>query len=167
MSDEVSARLALPYLQPGQAQKEVYHNEALALIDLAIQPAVRGIAVDTPPTGPAPGECWIAGAAPTGAWAGKANQLAGWTQGGWRFVAPFPGMVVWSIADALEVRFTGAAWTLGVESAAQLVIGGVQVVGAREASIATPAGGALVDAEARAAIGSVLGALRSHGLIAS
>ena len=32
MTDETSARTGLPLLQPGQAQKEMGHNEALALI---------------------------------------------------------------------------------------------------------------------------------------
>ena len=37
---DTSARLNLPLLAPGQAQKELYHNEALTLIDLAVQASV-------------------------------------------------------------------------------------------------------------------------------
>ncbi|MGL4312420.1 MAG: DUF2793 domain-containing protein, partial [Sphingomonas sp.] len=33
---ETTSRLALPLLAAGQAQKEMFHNEALALIDLAL-----------------------------------------------------------------------------------------------------------------------------------
>jgi hypothetical protein len=44
-------------------------------------------------------------------------------------------------------------------------IRGEQVVGARQAAIATPAGGATVDAEGRASITQILAALRQHGLI--
>ena len=47
-----------------------------------------------------------------------------------------------------------------------LNIGGQQVVGARGAAIAAPAGGTAVDVEGRAAISAILAALRSHGLIA-
>jgi len=34
-------RLALPLLAVAQAQKEVTHNEALALLDLLVQPAAK------------------------------------------------------------------------------------------------------------------------------
>lgn len=39
MSMETTARLGLPLLAPGQAQKELFHNEALALVDAATQAA--------------------------------------------------------------------------------------------------------------------------------
>jgi hypothetical protein len=42
-----------------------------------------------------------------------------------------------------------------------------QVVGNRQAAISAPSGGSTVDAEARTAIGSILSAMRTHGLIAS
>lgn len=44
---------------------------------------------------------------------------------------------------------------------------GLQVVGAQQAAISDPAGGATTDAEARAAIASILDALKAHGLIAT
>lgn len=37
---DTSARFALPLILPGQAQKEIFHNEALALLDAA--PRLRG-----------------------------------------------------------------------------------------------------------------------------
>ena len=37
---ESTARLALPLIAPGQAQKEVSHNEALAALDLLVQAQV-------------------------------------------------------------------------------------------------------------------------------
>ena len=98
MSEERSPRLALPLLQPGQAQKEQDHNEALARLDLAVQPAVQAVALDTPPATPGEGQCWIVGAAPSGDWSGRAGMLAGWSAGGWRYIAPVEGMVAWSLA---------------------------------------------------------------------
>jgi len=70
MTDETSVRTGLPLLQPGQAQKEMVHNEALALIDLLLQPSVVTVGLNVPPATPAPGACWIVGAAPTGDWGG-------------------------------------------------------------------------------------------------
>ena len=75
MSDTETPRLALPLLQPGQAQKEMGHNEALAALDLIVQPNVVAAGIDTPPTSPESGQCWIVGASPTGAWAGQAGKL--------------------------------------------------------------------------------------------
>ena len=167
MSDTQTDRFALALLQPGQAQKEMFHNEALAAIDLIVQSAVEAMSVNTPPTAPESGQSWIVGASPTDAWIGKADHLAGWTGGGWRFVAPVEGMATWVIADALTARFTGGDWRSGEEACAHLVIGGDRVVGPRQAAIATPSGGTLIDAESRTALTAILAALRAHGLIAT
>jgi hypothetical protein len=145
----------------------LFHNEALVAIDLVVQASVIAAGVDVPPATPEPGQAWLIGAAPSGAWAGRAGQLAGWSAGGWRFAAPVEGMTVW-IADRGETaRYRGGGWIIGEVAASRLVIDGKQVVGARGAAIAAPSGGAFVDAEARAAIASILAMLRAHGLIAA
>jgi hypothetical protein len=162
---ETTDRLALPLLIPGQAQKEIWHNEALMLIDGLVQPSVIAVAPATVPTTPALGACWIIGASPTGVWAGKAQHLACWTSGGWRFMPPREGMSCWNVADALTVRYTGGAWVKGVEQALSFKIGGQQVVGARSAAILNVTGGSTVDVEARFAINTILAMLRYHGLI--
>lgn len=167
MSDTQTDRFALQLLQPGQAQKEMFHNEAIATLDLIVQPAVETLGLDTPPTAPESGQSWIVGDSPIGAWSGKAGQLAGWSAAGWRFVIPRVGMAVWVIADALTARFGDGAWAIGEETAAHLAIGGDVVVGPRQAAIATPSGGATVDTESRTAIVAMLAALRAHGLIAT
>ncbi|MGA1799271.1 DUF2793 domain-containing protein [Sphingomonas sp. 4RDLI-65] len=165
MSDDITPRLALPLLQPGQAQKETTHNEALTVLDLAVQASVLAVGTNVPPATPVSGGAWIVGAAPTGGWAGQAHAIAGWTSGGWRFVGARDGMAAWSIADGQVARFVGGAWTLGVLAGSRVSIGGNDVVGARRAAIVDPAGGTIVDTESRAAIGAILGALRGHGLI--
>ncbi|SFO03653.1 DUF2793 domain-containing protein [Sphingomonas sp. OK281] len=165
MSDDHTPRLALPMLQPAQAQKETTHNEALALLDLAVQASVLAVGTNVPPVAPVAGNAWIVGSAPTGGWAGQARAIAGWTSGGWRFVVPREGMTAWSVADAQAARFAGGAWTTGVLAGTRVTIGGVDVVGARRAAIPDPTGGTIVDSQARTAIGAILGALRGHGLI--
>lgn len=164
---ETSARLAMPLLQSGQAQKEIYHNEALALIDLAVAASAVTIGTNAPPVAPAIGQCWIVGSTPARAWLDHAGALAGWTTGGWRFVAPTEGMVVWVESAALWARHAAGVWLLGDVAASSITIGGVQVVGARQPAIADPGGGATVDAEARNAVISLLAALRTHGLISA
>lgn len=167
MAGNGSARLALPFIETGQAQKELTHNEALALLDIAVQPDVEGVGRDAPPADPVAGQCWIVGSAPSGAWTGQAGRLAGWTESGWRFVAARDGASVWDRSTSRYVLRVGGVWESGVLRGARLVIAGKQVVAAQRPAIADPAGGASVDPEARAAITAVLAALRAHGLVAS
>ncbi len=164
---EATPRLGLPLLAAGQAQKEVYHNEALTVIDALLQPAVETVGDDAPPPAPAEGQSWLVGGAPTGVWAGHANALATWTGGGWRFGPPREGMSIWVSDRGLWARWSMGAWTLGIVAATAVEIGGLQVVGSRQAAIPEPAGGSSIDDPARAAIGAILAALRGHGLIAT
>src|SRR3546814_13955802 len=81
-----TTRLALPYLVPGQAQKETTHNEALIRLDLAVKASALSIGLNISPQTPEHGQCWTVGTSPTGIWAGKAGHLAGWTDSGWRYL---------------------------------------------------------------------------------
>lgn len=162
---EETARFGLPFILPGQAQKEVFHNEALARIDALLHPTVEGGTLASPPAAPGPGQCWIVAAGPTGAWEGMDGRIAAWTEGGWRFAAPVPGMSVWDKAAGYWRCWNGAAWSDGLLPAAGLAVAGVQVVGARHPSILSPSSGTVIDAEARAAVTEIIDALRSHGLI--
>ena len=161
-----STRFALPMLHAGQAQKEVFHNEALTIIDILLYAGVIDIAVDAPPAEPQVGEAWIVGAAPLDAWSGHPSEIAAWTEGGWRFVAPTPGMTVWVDSGGLYARFRDGEWRLGTLVAERVEVGGIQVVGPQAAAIPAPEAGTTIDAEARSAINAVLDALRAHGLIA-
>jgi len=146
---EDTERLGLPLLAVAQSQKEMTHNEALARIDILTQSVVEAVAPATIPDAPQTGQCWIVGPTPSGAWAGQAGALAGWTGGGWRFVAPFEGMSAWSAADRGTVRREGSAWRIA----------------SRQSPVADPAGGTLIDVEARNAITGILAALRINGQI--
>ncbi len=160
-------RLALKFIQPGQAQKELFHNEALQTLDIVVAAAVEEPPLDTPPASPLIGTCFIVGSAPTGDWASFAGHLAAFTAGGWRFVAPLAGMTAHIQSTQTTAAYRSSAWEIGVLRADSLVVAGEQVVGARGAAIADPAGGTTVDAEARSAIGAILAAFRQHGLIGS
>lgn len=144
----ITPRFALPLLAVAQAQKEVTHNEALTLLDALIHAAVEAGPLAAPPANPAVGQCWIVDAAATGAWAGEGNAIAIWTAGGWRFAPPRPGVQATRLADGVRMRFDGSAWTA-------------------PATIGTPAGGAIVDSEARSAIAALILNLTAQGLLIS
>jgi Protein of unknown function (DUF2793) len=158
-------RLALPFLSAGQAQKETTLNESLQTLDLLVASAAEQEPLAEPPSAAALGACYLTADAPVGAWAGKPQSVAGYTSGGWRFVTPLEGMVVYVKSIAQFACFRQGSWEMGVLRGASLIVGSKQVVGSRAAPISAPTGGSTVDVEARAAIQDVLSALRQHGLI--
>lgn len=166
MSD-TSARFGLPLLAAGQAQKEIFHNEALTILETLVQPVAQTLGDNDPPATPQEGESWIVGASPTGAWAGQAGAVGTWTSGGWRFITPLNGMAMWVEDQGVPARYSAGAWQPGIIRATALLIEGAQVVGSQQPAIAAPEGGAIVDTQARAAISAMLTALRAHGLIAA
>ncbi|MDB5630592.1 MAG: hypothetical protein JWQ51_2932 [Tardiphaga sp.] len=119
-----TANLGLPFIEAGQAQKHVTHNEALRILDAAIQIAVQDITRQAPPSSPADGQRHIVAASPSGAWTGRAKAIATWQDGAWAFLAPRIGWCVWSVADAGLLVFDGASWRdlrgLGFDNLARL-----------------------------------------------
>lgn len=162
-----TTRHGLPLLAPGQAQKELFHNESLVTIDTLLAAVVEAVGVDVPPDEPQEGQSWIADAAPTGAWAGHPHALASWTAGGWRFAAAVAGLRVTIRTSGVQAAWDGVAWQTGRIVGDALILGGTQVVGGQRAAIADATGGSTVDLEARASLAKVLTALREHGLVAS
>lgn len=77
--------LGLPLIATQQQSPEVTHNEALYLLQ-ALLNGVIDYGINTPAINPTEGDSYIIGAAPTGAWAGRANCVAIYTSGGWRFI---------------------------------------------------------------------------------
>jgi hypothetical protein len=164
---ELSDRFALPLLQPGQAQKELFHNEALIALENIVHVVAESIGEDAPPADAAPGQAWIVGLTPAGAWEGQAGRIAAMTQGGWRFVAPVTGMTAWLQDAGHWLWWDGSNWNRDTIPVPGISVGGVRVIGGQQPAIADPAGGTTIDDEARAAISALFAALRSHGLIAS
>src|SRR5678815_4224148 len=147
MSDPItftsaSARYRLPFLFSGQIQKELFVNEAHAMLDALLHPAVEGEAA-APPAAPDDGECWLVGNDPAGAWADHAGELASYQAGGWIFAAPRDGLRVLGLATGQVVRYRDG-WQ-------------------RPATPVEPAGGTTVDAEARAAIVDLIEVLIASG----
>lgn len=109
MSD--SPNLALPFIAPAQAQKHVTHNEALEILDVLVQLSVETLVAPAPPASPAEGQVFGIGDGATGAFEGRAGQLAARTNGAWMYLTPKEGLRAWNLADnALYVR-RGGAWS--------------------------------------------------------
>lgn len=131
MSD--TPNLGLPYIDGGQAQKHVTHNEALRILDAAIQIAVLDRTRTVPPPTPLEGQRHVVAAGATGAWSGQAQAIVTWQDGAWAFLAPKAGWCIWSIADDVMLVFDGRAWRdlrnlalddaphLGINTAADVV----------------------------------------------
>jgi hypothetical protein len=137
-------RFGLPYLFPGQAQKEFYINEAYALLDALLQPVVEGL-TKSPPAQPVDGTCWLVDSDPTDAWAGHASELACFQAGTWLFAPATEGMRVFDRSTGVYVQFRDG-WV-------------------RPATVYPPSGGSTVDAEARTAITSLVQALAASGAL--
>jgi Protein of unknown function (DUF2793) len=144
--ESATPRFALPLLFVGQAQKEFFVNEALLRADLLLHCVIEG-EVQTVPAAPVAGQAWLVGDDPQGSFAGHAGAIAGWTNDGWRFVAPRDGVRVFDRSQ-LCFRLHAGSWRL-------------------PASPAPASGGTVVDTEARAAIASILDALTEAGLVAA
>lgn len=121
-----STHLKLPFVLPSQAQKHITHNEAIAALDTLTQLAVLDRDLAAPPPTPTEGDRFIVGAAPSGDWTGKANQIANFDGAAWQFYPPEPGWMAY-LADETElVLWSGTAWvpvigaarTFGINTAA-------------------------------------------------
>ena len=108
MTDTVN--LGLPFIDGSQAQKHVTHNEALRILDAAVQIGVLDRTLTTPPVSPVDGERHLVASGATGAWAGQANNVAVREDGAWRFLVPKAGWCLWSAADNGLYVFNGTAW---------------------------------------------------------
>lgn len=137
---------SLPLLFAGQAQKEFFLNQALAMIDGILRFAVEETA-SSPPPSPAEGTCYRIAEAAEGEWAGKDNFLALRLAGVWHYVQPADGMQVFDRQTRQFILYDG----IWVDPTLP----------------ADPTGGSVIDIEARASIAQLLLALRNAGIFAA
>ncbi len=141
-----TARFALPLLAAGQAHKELFHNDALILLDFLMHPVVQAVADDPQSLSPVAGQCWLVGPSAVADWSGKDNQIAGWSAGGWHFIKPQETMKIMVVEKRQSAIFQNDSWHF-------------------IATIDAPVGGAIADLEARSAIDSILSALRTAAIL--
>ncbi len=106
-------RFGLPLLGAAQAQKHVTINEGLSRTDALASARVESRDIVAPPSQPKDGEAYIVGPAATGDWAGQDNDLALFLNGGWDFVTPWSGCVVWVEAERTSVTYDDGHWIAG------------------------------------------------------
>jgi len=136
--------LELPLLYSGQAQKEFTLNQAFAALDAIAGKTVEGV-FSAPPSDAAEGLCYLVGPGASAEWSDCSDCIAVRIAGGWHFVAPQEGFEVFDRSiDQKRVFRTG--WEAGTAPA-------------------EPAGGSVVDAEARAAIVQLISAMQMAGVI--
>jgi len=123
----------------GQAQKELYVNEAHAILDALLHPAIESETA-VPPASPNEGQCWLV--AP--GWAGRDGEIASWQSGQWLFLNPTPGMLVHDVSTGGSLAFNGI-WQ-------------------RLVTPDSPVGGVTIDIEARTAIDNLIATLRGAGV---
>ncbi|MCP1170024.1 DUF2793 domain-containing protein, partial [Limimaricola sp. ASW11-118] len=107
---QISAILSLPYIQPGQAQKHVTHNEALKRLDALVQPVVADRDRTSPPATPDAGARHIVAAGAGGDWTGHAGEIAVWDGNAWCFETPLPGWRAHCTAEDEDLRFGTQGW---------------------------------------------------------
>lgn len=105
-----TARLLLPYIAPQQSQKQLSYNTAMALLDQLVQPVVTSAGLAAPPALPEEGDTYVIATGPTGAWSGKAGQLTCWRDGGWAFLEPAEGWLVYAVDTGLLMVHAAGEW---------------------------------------------------------
>lgn len=143
-----TTKLALELLASAAANQTLA-NTTFAQLNQLVMPAVVDKDLATPPGSPANEALYIVAGSPTGAWSGKAGQLAYWltSTGVWQFIVPRAGFAV-RMLDELDASslpklytYTGSAWsrdtneglTNPMTTAGDIVVGGASGVAARMA----------------------------------
>jgi hypothetical protein len=126
-----STKLGIPYLANQQATPEIYHNEALYMLEAML----RGVITRTnaPPGSPVDGDSYLITAVASGAWTGWENHVAIWASNAWRFVPGFDtdgaviaigatqeGMRVYVNDENTFYVWSGAAWAAQTITAANV-----------------------------------------------
>lgn len=105
-----STKLSLPLVAASQAQKHVTVNETFLALDIIVQLNVLDRNLAAPPGSPVEGDAYIVASSPTGAWAGKAGQVAAYQGGGWVFYVPREGWNAWVRDENVPLVYDGTNW---------------------------------------------------------
>jgi Protein of unknown function (DUF2793) len=137
--------IGLPLLFAGQSQKEFFVNQALVILDALAHGTVIA-SLPQPPATSSDGDCYRISSLATGDWSGRADQIAIRIGGSWHFADPAEGMILFDRAASRWIWFR-SGWQSALAPS-------------------LPAGGAVIDVEARALLATLVQSLQSVGLLA-
>ncbi len=115
----VNMGVKIPNAMISAALGDAYYNQGnamLRMLQALVQCNVKSMTLTAPPGSPADGDTYVIAGSPTGAWSGKANQIAYWsadptvTTPAWEFYVPADGWLIGNQADHLSYRYSGSAW---------------------------------------------------------
>jgi hypothetical protein len=109
---DTTPNLNLPWMLPSQSDKHVTYNQAIGVLDVMAQTRVTSRTLVSPPSQPQDGTQYIVPPGATGLWSDFVDHLCRWQDGGWHFYAPRQGWLVWVIAEARQISWTGQAWVV-------------------------------------------------------
>ena len=129
--NDFTGNVGLPLLNSGDLNSPEIFTRAMQIIDTQLNYApltfvanVQSI-LSTPPGSPASGAHYLVGAAATGDWTGKGNNVALWGGAAWTFTAPAARLLAYNIAtgafmtcyyDALATAYVWAVLPVSVAS---------------------------------------------------
>jgi len=99
----------IPYVPENTVDPAAGLNQALNVVDALLQVRVMSLGENAPPVAPDDGDRHIVGPAPTGAWAGQANRLARWLDGGWDF---FDAAIAVNLSDDRLYLHGSTGWVV-------------------------------------------------------
>lgn len=118
MAAQTEPRSGLQHSAPlGEANWDTWMNaNLLRLGRFAFHLSVKDRDLTTPPGSPVDGDTYIVAAAPTGAWAGKAGQVAVWNAigGEWVFGVPRVGWTAYLEDEQKLTVFKAGGWSAGI-----------------------------------------------------
>lgn len=105
-----SVNLGMPYLSAAQSQKEVTHNEALAILDALVHLPVEDRDLTEPPSTVAEGQVYLLATTGSSGWAGYGSgAIAHYVNGAWSFYTPREGWKAWIKDEDALLCYEGTA----------------------------------------------------------
>lgn len=105
-----SNRLGMPYILASQAQKHLFVNQSINILDALVMLSVKSISTNDPPPNPNNGEGYIIGSNPTGAWQNHENSIAIFRDLAWEFISPKDGFISYVAANQSLLVYSNNQW---------------------------------------------------------
>lgn len=100
-------KLGLVFLEEGQDQAEITHNDALIILDSIACLTVKDRDLSSPPGGSVLGDAYFVAGAGSGLWAGHGSDIAIFNGNNWVFVNLRTGWSIWVDDEATQFIWNG------------------------------------------------------------